>query len=61
MARYKNKFGFPFVICARENKAVAIVEGLTRRMINTPAKELSIGLNEVKSIAKLRVLDLVVH
>ncbi|KAK3922611.1 2-oxo-4-hydroxy-4-carboxy-5-ureidoimidazoline decarboxylase [Frankliniella fusca] len=56
---YRDKFGFPFVICARENKAVAILEGLTRRMINTPQRELATGLGEVKKIARLRVLDLV--
>ncbi|XP_034250311.1 2-oxo-4-hydroxy-4-carboxy-5-ureidoimidazoline decarboxylase-like [Thrips palmi] len=56
---YKDKFGFPFVICARENKATAILEGLTRRLINTPDKELATGIEEVKKIARLRVLDLV--
>lgn len=59
VCRYKDKFGFPFVICARENKAVAILEGLTRRLINTPDRELAAGIAEVKKIAKLRVLDLV--
>ncbi|KAJ1529789.1 hypothetical protein ONE63_006535 [Megalurothrips usitatus] len=57
---YRDKFGFPFVICARENRAVAILEGLTRRMINTPEKEVAVGLAEVKKIARLRVLDVVV-
>lgn len=56
---YKDKFGFPFVICARENKAAAIVAGLTLRLINTPDKEVSIGIAEVKKIARLRVLDIV--
>ncbi|XP_026273667.1 2-oxo-4-hydroxy-4-carboxy-5-ureidoimidazoline decarboxylase [Frankliniella occidentalis] len=56
---YRDKFGFPFVICARENKAVAILEGLTTRMINTRERELDIGIGEVKKIARLRVCDLV--
>ncbi|KAH3821317.1 hypothetical protein DPMN_123080 [Dreissena polymorpha] len=31
---YKTKFGFPFVICARENKKDAIIQGLKQRMEN---------------------------
>ena len=29
--RYRDKFGFTFVICARRNKAAAILEGLSNR------------------------------
>lgn len=29
--QYRNKFGFTFIICARENKANAILEGLDQR------------------------------
>ena len=29
--RYRDKFGFTFVICARRNKAAAILEGLSSR------------------------------
>ncbi|XP_059061903.1 2-oxo-4-hydroxy-4-carboxy-5-ureidoimidazoline decarboxylase-like [Achroia grisella] len=55
---YKTKFGFPFIICARENKVQSIIEGLQRRYNNTREQEISIGINEVKKICKLRILDI---
>ena len=33
--KYKDKFGFPFVICARLNKKEAILKGLELRCYNT--------------------------
>ncbi|XP_041973159.1 2-oxo-4-hydroxy-4-carboxy-5-ureidoimidazoline decarboxylase-like [Aricia agestis] len=57
--RYKTKFGFPFIICARENKVQAIIEGLQKRYINTKEEEIEIGINEVKKICRLRILDIV--
>ena len=33
--KYKDKFGFPFVICARLNKKEAILQGLELRCYNT--------------------------
>ncbi|CAG2064500.1 unnamed protein product, partial [Timema podura] len=48
--RYKEKFGFPFVICARENKANAILLGLKRRLDNSKESELEEGIQEVKKI-----------
>ena len=32
-AEYRDRFGFTFIICARENKAAAILAGLDRRSI----------------------------
>lgn len=57
--RYKQKFGFPFVICARENKKDAILRGLEERLENAPQTEAITGANEVKKICRLRLLDLV--
>ncbi|CAG9792033.1 unnamed protein product [Diatraea saccharalis] len=57
--RYKSKFGFPFIICARENKVQSIIDGLRRRYSNTRDQEIATGINEVKKICKLRILDLV--
>ena len=31
--KYRQQFGFTFIICARENKAAAILAGLDRRSI----------------------------
>ncbi|KAJ2950590.1 hypothetical protein O0L34_g8841 [Tuta absoluta] len=57
--RYKTKFGFPFIICARENKVESIIEGLRDRYNNTKQQEILNGINEVKKIAKLRLADIV--
>lgn len=57
--KYKHKFGFPFVICARENKKDAILRGLEERLENAPQTEAITGANEVKKICRLRLLDLV--
>ncbi|XP_026326648.1 2-oxo-4-hydroxy-4-carboxy-5-ureidoimidazoline decarboxylase-like [Hyposmocoma kahamanoa] len=56
--RYKTKFGFPFIICARENKFQSIIEGLQHRYDNTREQEIATGINEVKKICKLRILDI---
>lgn len=53
---YKNKFGFPFVICVREtNKIEAILRGITLRLQNGKSDELTTGINEVKKICRLRI------
>uniref|UniRef100_A0A2A4J319 2-oxo-4-hydroxy-4-carboxy-5-ureidoimidazoline decarboxylase n=1 Tax=Heliothis virescens TaxID=7102 RepID=A0A2A4J319_HELVI len=59
--RYKLKFGFPFIICARENKVQSIIEGLQRRYNNSQEQEIVTGINEVQKICKLRILDIVKH
>ena len=56
---YKQKFGFPFVICARENKKEAILSGLDRRLNNSLETEAVTGVEEVKKICRLRLLDIV--
>jgi len=55
---YREKFGFTFIICARENKAAAILNGLDQRLSNTKEEEIQIGIGEVKKIARLRSLDI---
>lgn len=58
-AKYKTAFGFPFIICARENKKESILQSLQRRLKNSQKSEAMIGLIEVKKICKLRIQDLV--
>ena len=57
-AQYRQRFGFPFVICARENKVASILRGLDRRLDNTREEEINIGIGEVKKIARLRTIDI---
>ena len=58
-AAYQAKFGFPFVICARENKKDAILAAFPVRLQNTTDQELRTALVEVFKIARLRLLDAV--
>lgn len=57
--QYREKFGFPFVICARLNKKDAILEAFPRRLKNSPAQEKETTLEEIYKIAGLRLRDLV--
>lgn len=58
-AAYKNKFGFPFVICARLNKKEAILAGFERRLKNSREQEVKTALEEIFKIAELRLRDLI--
>jgi 2-oxo-4-hydroxy-4-carboxy-5-ureidoimidazoline decarboxylase len=57
---YREKFGFPFVICARLNKKDAILRGFEERLKNSREQEIKTALEEVFKIAQLRLEDLVV-
>ena len=56
---YKEKFGFPLVICALLNNKETILERIRERLNNDSYQELNIGIKEVKDIMVLRVKDLV--
>ena len=55
---YKEKFDFPFVICARLNKKEAILQGFEQRLKNTREQEIQAALEEIFKIAELRLRDL---
>ncbi|HEY7343211.1 MAG TPA: 2-oxo-4-hydroxy-4-carboxy-5-ureidoimidazoline decarboxylase [Ktedonobacterales bacterium] len=56
-ADYQQRFGFPFVICARENKKESILAGFAARMRNTREQEIATALDEIAKICRLRLLD----
>lgn len=56
---YKERFGFPFVICARMNDKGNILRKLTERCQNERAAERARGIEEVKKICHLRLQGLV--
>jgi urate oxidase/2-oxo-4-hydroxy-4-carboxy-5-ureidoimidazoline decarboxylase len=58
-AAYQAKFGFPFVVCARENTKDAIVAGLAARLGNDRHTEIATALREIDRIAWNRLVDLV--
>ena len=55
---YREKFGFPFVICARLNKKEAILNGFRTRMNHSREDEMKAALEEVFKIADFRLRDL---
>ena len=56
---YRNRFGFPFVICARLNKKQAILDAFPVRLQNSREQEIEAALREIFKIAELRLKDLV--
>ena len=58
-AAYRDRFGFPFVICARENKKESILAGFDARLGNARDEEITTALGEIAKIARLRLLDIV--
>ena len=57
--QYRERFGFPFVICARLNKKEAIASAFPVRLQNSREKEIETALQEISKIAELRLQDLV--
>ena len=55
---YKDKFGFPFVICARLNDKATILRALESRAHNGTDLERETALKEIEKIAWLRLGDL---
>lgn len=58
-AMYRDKFGFPFVICARENKKATILAGLQSRLDNERGVEIATALKEIEKICLYRLTDVV--
>jgi OHCU decarboxylase len=56
-AEYQARFGFPFVICARENKKESILAGFSARLTNSREREIQAALAEIAKIGWLRLLD----
>ncbi|GCB72963.1 hypothetical protein scyTo_0002275 [Scyliorhinus torazame] len=57
-ASYKSRFNFPFVICVRMSDKETIIQQLGSRIRNSPEQELQTGIQEVKKICHLRLLDI---
>jgi 2-oxo-4-hydroxy-4-carboxy-5-ureidoimidazoline decarboxylase len=57
--QYRERFGFPFVICARLNKKEAIARAFPFRLQNSREQEIETALQEISKIAELRLRDLI--
>jgi OHCU decarboxylase len=58
-ATYRERFGFPFVICARENRKESILAGFATRLDNDLDPEIATALREIGRIAWYRLADVV--
>ncbi len=58
-ADYRQRFGFPFVICARLNKKESILAAFPKRLMNSRPEEIQTALSEVGKIARLRLENLI--
>ena len=56
---YREKFGFPFVICARINKKEAILAAFPVRLTHDRQEEVNAALEEIYKIAYFRLQDIV--
>lgn len=56
---YRDKFGFPLVVCVRETTKETILASGKDRLENSPAQERAVALVEIARIANLRLQDLV--
>jgi 2-oxo-4-hydroxy-4-carboxy-5-ureidoimidazoline decarboxylase len=53
---YKEKFGFPFVICVRRHTRDSILNRFERRLSNTADEERAAALREIGLITRLRLV-----
>ena len=56
---YRDKFGFPLVVCVRENTKETILASGKERLENSPVQEKAFALIEIAKIANLRLRDLI--
>lgn len=56
---FLERFGFPFIICARLSNKAAILTAMQLRVTNSPEQEFQTALGEIEKIAMLRLNDLV--
>jgi 2-oxo-4-hydroxy-4-carboxy-5-ureidoimidazoline decarboxylase len=56
---YKTRFGFPFVVCARENTKETILAGFAARLGNSREDEIAAALAEIARICWYRLTGMV--
>jgi 2-oxo-4-hydroxy-4-carboxy-5-ureidoimidazoline decarboxylase len=53
--RYREKFGFPFILCARLNNTGTILDTFAKRLENSRTQEIAVALEEISKIGRLRL------
>jgi OHCU decarboxylase len=56
---YRERFGFPFVVCVREHTKDSILAWGRERLERSPEREIDTALAEIAKIARLRLQELV--
>jgi OHCU decarboxylase len=56
-AAYRERHGFPFVICAREHDKTSILAAAAERLEHDTDAEIAVALAEIGKIARLRLQD----
>jgi len=56
---YRDKFGFPFIVCVREHSKETILASAAARLGHSRPEEVETALGEIAKIARLRLRDLV--
>jgi 2-oxo-4-hydroxy-4-carboxy-5-ureidoimidazoline decarboxylase len=56
--RYREKFGFPFIMAVKDESPTAIKQAMERRVDHTEAEEFQTALEQVHQIAQFRLDDL---
>jgi 2-oxo-4-hydroxy-4-carboxy-5-ureidoimidazoline decarboxylase len=56
---YREKFGFPYIVCARRHTRDSILRHFERRLANDAPAEIAAAIREVSRIAALRLARLV--
>jgi 2-oxo-4-hydroxy-4-carboxy-5-ureidoimidazoline decarboxylase len=54
---YREKFGFPFIICVRRQTREAILSAFRRRLRNRHDAEFAVAIDEISYITRLRLTD----
>ncbi|PZU11690.1 2-oxo-4-hydroxy-4-carboxy-5-ureidoimidazoline decarboxylase [Sphingomonas sp.] len=55
--RYRDRFGFPFIICVRLTNKAGILASMETRLANSEAEEIATALGEIGKIVHLRLQD----
>ena len=54
-AAYRERFGFPLVVCVRQHTKESILRTATERLGHTREEEVAVALAEIAKIARLRL------
>ena len=56
---YRERFGFPMIVCVREHTKESILQNAESRLGNSQEQEVEVALGEIAKIARLRLMELV--